>query len=298
MLRAWSAPSPATSSFASATGTTRCTSPRYRCVTVDDGPGDDQVDGANAETLFLNGAGDDVFRALGPARFIGGPGADRFYGAEGFDTLSYATETQPVRVDATTSDDEGAADDGVAGEGDAIGTRIERIEGGSGDDDILAGGLTREVVGGAGADTLRGPAGVISGLQLDGGDGPDILGAGGSSTVLLGGAGDDLLRGSPAGDLLDGGAATTRCTVAAVPTARGRRRRRLAGRRRRGRHRRLRATHRAAEPDARRCRERRRDRRGRPAGRRHRAAAGRRGRRPLSGNADRTSSGAAPATMS
>jgi Ca2+-binding RTX toxin-like protein len=197
-------------------------------MTIDDGPGNDRVDGGSGDTLFLNGAGDDVLRGHGRDRYLSGPGADTF-GGDGpldgddfLDTVSYAAETRPVYVDATwTWNGSGYDDDGVSGEHDTVAGGIERIEGGGAGDVIGAGASVREVAGGAGDDTLIGPprradTWYVAALVLDGGPGADRLSARGMPAQLLGGDGADVLQGGeqsdrvyggPGDDTLSGGAA-------------------------------------------------------------------------------------------
>ncbi|MEA2192028.1 MAG: hypothetical protein QOI73_2149, partial [Solirubrobacteraceae bacterium] len=177
-------------------------------MTIDDGAGDDLVQGGSVDTTFLNGEGDDDFVGGGRDRFVGGPGADRFAGDGGLDrddfldTLSYATETQPVHASASALPD---GDDGIAGEGDSIGYGVERIVGGSAGD-VVDATTFRAIEGGAGDDTLGGASSFGSPLTLDGGPGADRLSAGSGAATLLGGDGADVLEGGPRGDVLSGGA--------------------------------------------------------------------------------------------
>ena len=188
-------------------------------ITIDDGPGDDHIDGGSGDNLFLNGPGDDVLAGHGHDRYLSGPGADTFGGDtsrdadDALDTVSYAAETQPVHVDTSwDSSGTGYDDDGVAGEHDTLRHGIERVELGSGDDVLeTEDGWVREVVGGAGDDTLTGPAAregryYLDPLTLDGGPGADRLSSAGRHARLLGGDGADTLAGGTFPDVLDGGA--------------------------------------------------------------------------------------------
>src|SRR4051794_7748657 len=124
------------------------------------GDGDDALDGGFGDDTVLGGAGDDVITA--------NIGADVYRGGTGFDTLTYASYTGPVRVTLGA----GGADDGTVGETDDVGGDLERVDGGSGDDTLVGGPATELLVGGAGNDTI------------DGGDGGDLLvGAAGDDTI-------------------------------------------------------------------------------------------------------------------
>jgi Ca2+-binding RTX toxin-like protein len=77
------------------------------------------------------------------------------------------------------------------------------IDGGAGNDKLLAGSGPGEIYGRAGDDTLLG--GPEDDL-LDGGEGSDVLVGGPGNDTLLGGPGDDRLTGGAGDDLIDGGA--------------------------------------------------------------------------------------------
>jgi Ca2+-binding RTX toxin-like protein len=78
-----------------------------------------------------------------------------------------------------------------------------QIDGGTGDDRLMASGLGPAVlIGGDGNDVLIGGGGNDT---LDGGEGNDILLGRDGDDVLLGGAGNDILVGGPGNDTLDGG---------------------------------------------------------------------------------------------
>ena len=96
------------------------------------------------------------------------------------------------------------ANDGLAGEGDTVLPTVENVNGGSGDDTILAG-----------------PAAVAN--RLRGGGGADTLGGGGGGDNLIGQSGADRLFGHDGADALnlvdgvghdrgDGGAGTDTAT--------------------------------------------------------------------------------------
>jgi hypothetical protein len=131
-------------------------------VTAEGGPGPDKlIGGSDADKLAGNGGGD---------KLTGGGGADVLSGGVGIDKVDYEDAAGPVTV---TPD--GVADDGEAGEGDNVGTDVEDVEGGPGNDVLhtpVGGG---EVEGGPGDDTLLGGPGPD---ELDGGVGVDRFEAG------------------------------------------------------------------------------------------------------------------------
>jgi Ca2+-binding RTX toxin-like protein len=138
------------------------------------GGSDDLTDsgGDGAADSFDAGDGDDV---LGDA----GAGPDSFSGGAGEDLLAaYA-----ARTTAVTATLDGIPDDGAPGEGDNVGTDIEDVVGGSGDDTIAGSAADNELAGGPGNDAIAG---------------------GGGNDGLHGDAGADLLDGGPGRDLLDG----------------------------------------------------------------------------------------------
>ena len=144
------------------------------------GDGDDVlgiIGDLRVETSLAGGGGNDAIEGgAGPDEIDGGPGADRLLAGGSEDVLLYATRTAPVTVDLAT----GAA--GEAGEGDnASGFEV--------------------VVGGAGADVLRGASGPET---LDGGDGADVLRGRRGDDALFGGTGADRLAGQGGDDRLYG----------------------------------------------------------------------------------------------
>src|SRR5687768_15923285 len=73
------------------------------------------------------------------------------------------------------------------------------VDGGDGDDVVLAGRDGVAIFGGAGNDRLFGGAGIDA---LSGGDGEDVLVGGAGNDLLEGGASDDLLLAGPGDDVL------------------------------------------------------------------------------------------------
>lgn len=119
--------------------------------------GPDTLDGGGGDDTILGGVGDSV---------IGGTGTD---------VLRFGST--PVLLDLATGVHDGGAD-GMSISG------VERIEGSTGDDIMLA-GFARQV--------------------LDGRGGDDTLGGGAGKDTLLGGAGDDSVNGNGGNDLIAGG---------------------------------------------------------------------------------------------
>ena len=163
--------------------------------------------GTGADDLELLGDGADLGSTLtapatlsggeGDDTLAGGFGADTFSGGAGEDLVTYADRTAGINASPN-----GVADDGLAGEGDNIGTDVEDLTGGSGNDmltgnlrdNILDGGAGSDVVsGGRGADTLTGGPGNDA---VAGGDGDDFLdeaAPGDGTDTLSGGDGSDAV---------------------------------------------------------------------------------------------------------
>jgi Ca2+-binding RTX toxin-like protein len=125
------------------------------------GPGDDRLDGGDGDDVLRGGDGADVLD--------GALGADVLRGGGGLDTVLYTTRTAPVSVTLGVTN----GDDGETAEGDTVGSDIEIVRGGAGDDTLVGGLGPEELYGRAGDDTLNGGPG--SGDLLDGGDGADTL---------------------------------------------------------------------------------------------------------------------------
>ena len=129
---------------------------------------DDTLTGNDYRNVLNGGAGDDTLN--------GGAGNDELNGGAGIDTASYATHTNRVAVDLSTSGEQSVSyvnGELLNNERDHLIT-IENLTG-SGFDDIL--------IGDTGANTLNG------------GDGDDELFGGDGDDLLVGGAGDDTLTG-------------------------------------------------------------------------------------------------------
>jgi Ca2+-binding RTX toxin-like protein len=130
---------------------------------VDLGPGDDKASGGSHGY-----------------KFVGGPGADDFHGANVVSVdpwvglgVDYSSSAGPVTV---TADD--VANDGLSGEHDNVHSDVAEVDGSRLGNHIT--GFHREF-GGAGNDMLIGTSG------------DDLLFAGGGTDVFVGGAGSDTL---------------------------------------------------------------------------------------------------------
>jgi Ca2+-binding RTX toxin-like protein len=167
------------------------------------------------ENILDGGGGNDVLDGL--------LGADVLKGGPGIDTVGYANETLPVKVTL-----DGAANDGStadvnpdSGKGDSVGTDIEQIVGGRGDDILEGSDAGNGIWGGPGSDVLMGGGGPDT-LNGEGGDdylqgleGTDVLNGGDGNDILDGGLGQDTLNGGDGVDTVDYSKNTT--SVVATP---------------------------------------------------------------------------------
>lgn len=180
-------------------------------VKVTGGSGDDVLEGLFAD----GGAGDDTITALGwgtgtggpgndtltarsntQVRLAGGPGNDRVVGGSGNDYVQgnegadvvrggegrdvdeeYAAATGPLRI---TLDD--VADDGRPGERDDIGSDVEDVVGGSGDDLLIGSAAANYLWAGAGGHD-----------RVEGRGGDDQLAATDDDDEVIGGPGRDWI---------------------------------------------------------------------------------------------------------
>ena len=123
------------------------------------GSGNDHLVGNNSANSLWAQGGDDIVDGRG--------GPDWVNGGAGTDTADYSLRTKPLSLTLDSG-----WNDGEAGEGDSIGSDIERLIGGYGADTIT---------GSANADRLEGREGND---KIDGGGGSDVIrGDGGSDTI-------------------------------------------------------------------------------------------------------------------
>ena len=172
-------------------------------VTIDAVANDGANDGAEGDNVdvenIVGGGGNDYFEGTkldGTAPEPTSGGDNKFDGGGGVDEVSYADRTATVVVVVGNG-----ANDGGTGENDDVMGSIERVTGGSGDDDITGDGDAETLNGGDGVD------------ELNGGGGGDTLNGGAGDDTLNGDAGDDTLNGGLGSDQLNGGTHTTGDTV-------------------------------------------------------------------------------------
>jgi len=158
------------------------------------GVGHDKVYGGDGDDILYGDLGnDDVQAGGGNDQIYEGTapnGSDSLDGGTGIDKVSYYG-----RTGALTIVQDGGWDDGELDEHDNVRTNVEKVEGGSGDDDIGDGsisGIDNDYYGGGGNDKLRG------------GLGEDFLRGAAGADDMNGGVGDDTIVGGPDNDLLDG----------------------------------------------------------------------------------------------
>jgi hypothetical protein len=185
-------------------------------IALHGGPGADDLRGAgDSSNLFVGGPGDD--RMTGGVRgdiFLEGSranGSDAMRGRGLSDPVSedyviYSERREGVRADLT-----GDRDDGAPGERDRVGSDIEVLVGGRGDDRLAGGDRDDFLIGGPGADALFGGAGdddlaATSVSEWFPGPGTFKEAREVTADLLSGGPGRDRLSGSAGADLLIGGA--------------------------------------------------------------------------------------------
>lgn len=140
------------------------------------GDGADTLIGEAGNDLEDGGPGDDEFYQN--VEYAAGTDADAFIGGAGLDALAYFQRLRGVAADA----DAVRGDDGAAGERDMIGTSVEGIFGGYGNDRLI--GTPRD----------------------------DLLFGGPGNDVVAASSGDDYLTGDAGVDYLNGAAGTDYCT--------------------------------------------------------------------------------------
>jgi Ca2+-binding RTX toxin-like protein len=141
--------------------------------------------GQGNDTLNGGPQGDQLYGEDGDDTLTGGTGPDLMDGGNGFDKVSYASRTNPVRVDLDGGWDDGEGGSPLSGEFDNVLPTVEDVTGGSGNDVF---------VGSAGANTFHG------------GDGADTIDGGAGDDTLYGDGGNDVIDGRTGTDAVDGGA--------------------------------------------------------------------------------------------
>ncbi len=169
------------------------------------GAGIDKLDGGAGDDSLDGGDGDDVLD--------GGTNADQLRGGAGNDTATWASRSEPLDLSVDgIADDGGASDARAVGGGDpadSIGSDVETVVGGAGDDTLsVTTDAPYTLDGGPGNDTLTVASFVVNSQTLLGSDGTD---------TLTGGSGDDVLDGGLGKDLEQGGAGADRFVQGTAP---------------------------------------------------------------------------------
>jgi Ca2+-binding RTX toxin-like protein len=161
------------------------------------GPGDDELSGGADGDRLEGDAGNDVVNGGGDDDYLDGSdslGADSLNGGDGVDLVTFE---RIYDVSVTLNDQ---ADDGEAGEGDNVGSDVEDVIAGDGDDTIIGSAVANDLSGGAGNDTIRSGGGNDG---LDGGLGRDALGGGPGVDSMAGGGNVDTLKSQDTGRSAD-----------------------------------------------------------------------------------------------
>jgi Ca2+-binding RTX toxin-like protein len=208
----------------------------------DDGRRENDDFASDIETVLGNDAGMFLIGGPGPNRLVGGAGDDLLDGAGGTDVLiggggedvaDYSGHTGPVWLSLDGDDH-----DGSPGENENLGSDIEDLRGGLGDDVLIGDGGDNVLDGGPGADSISGGGGLDAvdysdrernlTVSLDGngnddgeygegdnvhadvegvfgGTGSDVLIGNASNGFLYGGWGPDTLTDRGGRDILSGG---------------------------------------------------------------------------------------------
>jgi Ca2+-binding RTX toxin-like protein len=158
----------------------------------DDGAGNDELYGGSGDEFFGSDLGDDrIFAGDGNDNVYPGSvddGSDVLSGGAGEDTVNYSARSGALFIDVTSG-----ANDGEAGEGDAVRDDFENIYGGNASDQIRGSNRAEYISGGGstGDDIINGRGGAD---RLDGNDGNDhIIGGEGYDTVYAD-SGDDTVE--------------------------------------------------------------------------------------------------------
>lgn len=161
--------------------------------------GNDSLLGAGGNDALEGSAGNDTLDGgTGNDTLSGGTGGDLLIGGAGTDLLDLSARIADLNISL-----DGVDNDGEPGETDNVGTDVEIIIGGLGDDVIVALGTgSYQLTGGPGNDTVFAAAGDDT---LEGGDGADLLSGGAGTNSFDGGAGNDAVNISDADINFTGG---------------------------------------------------------------------------------------------
>lgn len=181
-----------------------------KSATVDGGEGNDAISGGDGEALLIGGAGDDTIEAgSGDSTLEGGEGADtlidglgndvlsggagsdkaQFSANGGVDTFNGGADTDAAVYSAYTAgvqlSNDGVRNDGapsVSGDLDNIGSDVENLWGGAGNDTLVGSATTGMLYGQGGDDTFVSATGPGGGLY--GGPGIDKVDYSGRTTSV------------------------------------------------------------------------------------------------------------------
>ncbi len=141
--------------------------PDHAALTIDAGEGRDVIAGTPDADILRGGPGSDSILGFGGADTIdGGDGSDDIDGQDGADTITGGNGFDEVRYDRLSASQpvtvtlDGQRNDGRTNELDLIGSGIEDIVGGAGDDTLIGDGNGNVLTGGEGNDKLTGGGGV------------------------------------------------------------------------------------------------------------------------------------------
>lgn len=148
---------------------------------LDGGAGNDRLSGRGGADGLVDGPGNDwLDGSAGDDSLNTAQGADTLIGGAGnADLVYYGSRTRPLVVDL----DGAKRDDGEKGEADTVGTDVEIVIGGSGNDVLTGNSRANKLTGGRGNDVIRG------------GGGSDFIVGNNGNDKIYGGAGNDHLIG-------------------------------------------------------------------------------------------------------
>ena len=160
--------------------------------TMSAGPGNDLLHTSEGNDVLNAGPGDDLIAAFAPD----GDGPDIMVGGPGRDRVDLRNRMDDLFIDLNGVADDGANCPGAGCEGDNVGTDIEDVSTGDGNDTLIGSEGPDRLSAGDGNNLVQGLGGADS-LQSEGG--ADVLRGGAGGDSFFGGSGPDQLFGG-AGD--------------------------------------------------------------------------------------------------